>query len=415
MGGAFRGMADDPSAMYWNPAGLGFMDTNMANISGAGIYPGSKFTYSGADTTYFNDGELSAEKKLWPFPNIYAIKAGDCKLHYGLGVYVPYGLGAKWDLYRYSDTGLIPNPDTTSAIPYISVPVNHPEMEKFENMSSIGVVDIHPTVSYTITDKLSIGAGISIQYGMIEIQKISPHPVNGWNVPIIMDLNGTGFGYGANMGILMKVLPNLNIGLSGKLPSVVKLDGDAEFSVYPYLPMVTPDVISAKPKAKADLNLPGDIGIGIAYHPIENLSLSFDVTQTYWSCLDSVYVDLEDGATLGGAPLTDKVMNTAWEDILRLSVGAEYWINPANALRCGFFFDQSPIPDESLNPTFPDISDKMSGNFGYSKVFGPMQLDMNVEYIHFNEREITTQTADNLVGTYNTSVFAGNMGITYKF
>jgi long-chain fatty acid transport protein len=374
MGGAFRGMADDPSAMYWNPAGLGFMDTNVANLSVAGIYPGS--TYNQAMYTAGKDVEAS--KKLWLFPNIYAIKGGECKLHYGLGVYVPYGLGAEWDIF-----------DTSA----------YSVLDENEIYSSIGIVDIHPTASYLINENLSVGAGLSVQYGMISIRKLIQAPTSTTS----MELNGAGLGFGGNFGVLYKLTPSLNIGLSGKIPSTVTLKGDTEFTV-----ISDAGVTTMKPDAEADLKLPAEVGLGFSYKVKPNWVVNLDLSHTMWDSMDEVVIDLED-------PYTDPVMNTAWENISRASLGTEYWINPANALRCGFFFDQSPIPDESLNPAFPDISDKMSGNIGYSKVFGPMQLDMNVEYIHFNEREIDVQTTDNLVGTYNTSVFAGNMGITYKF
>lgn len=34
MAGAFRGLSDDPSAMYWNPAGMGFMNENSVHLGG---------------------------------------------------------------------------------------------------------------------------------------------------------------------------------------------------------------------------------------------------------------------------------------------------------------------------------------------------------------------------------------------
>ncbi len=33
MGGAMRGLADDNSAMYWNPAGLAYMNQNSVSLS----------------------------------------------------------------------------------------------------------------------------------------------------------------------------------------------------------------------------------------------------------------------------------------------------------------------------------------------------------------------------------------------
>ena len=431
MGGAFRGMADDGTAMYWNPAGLGFIPNSSVALAGAGIYPASSFDYAGTEAGLTTD-EIDATKKLWFFPNLFAVKGGDCKLHYGLGVYVPYGLGAEWDAYSLPAT--MPVPDGNGG--YIMAPITwsengtdgnlYPLTEK-ESMSSIGIVDIHPSVSYRIMENLSAGMGISINYGMISIKALKPTLTSltappSFYVPTYMELEGAGIGYGANFGLMYRPMEKLSIGLSGKMPSEIKMSGDLKLRTYlnnlvaGQMGIAAPVVSPFDTDVDATLNLPGDFGIGVSYAIKDNWKVNADFAYTMWDVMDKVVVEFDDtyNTSLGAINEDEMVMN--WDNTMRVSLGTEYWMG-SSAVRAGFFFDQSPIPDETLSPTWPDVNDKMSGNLGYSKKFGPLQLDVNYEYIHFTEREITEQDPhfENQIGIYNTSVNAFNFGLSYNF
>src|SRR4030067_649111 len=58
MGGAFRGLADDWSAAYWNPAGLTQLENSELNAMLAAISPRPEYTpnitYGGLDVGYRN-------------------------------------------------------------------------------------------------------------------------------------------------------------------------------------------------------------------------------------------------------------------------------------------------------------------------------------------------------------------------
>jgi long-chain fatty acid transport protein len=429
LGGAFRGMADDGTAMYWNPAGLGFAERSYITLAGAGIMPASTFQ-SRDILPGISDEEFEADKKLWMFPNLYAVKGGDCKLKFGLGAYVPYGLGATWDIYDYySIPGMnfnVVTPDGPVSTALV-LPTGFPEKEM---MSSIGIVDVHPTVAYKLNDNWSIGAGLSVYYGMIEIDKVKPHAAFGWALPTTMEMEGTGMGFGGNLGLLYKVSEYAQLGLSGKLPAKINMDGEAKVRVwmsnyasymnalanaYPNshlyaMAMVLGDTTDIS----ATLNLPADIGWGINLKPKPNWSINADFSYTFWSVLDKVVIEMDPPAVVGTSTIEESEMNTVWKDAFRVSLGTQYSL-PKVDLRGGFFFDQSPIPYCSLSPTWPDTNDKYSGNFGVGFHLGKWLLDLNYEHIFFTERVITTQTEDNMFGTYNTDVNAFNFGLTYTF
>ncbi len=403
MGGAFRGLADDASAMYWNPGGLGFVDGMTLDVGGTFIMPSGTWNSKGTDFIGSPSGipgytakEYEAEKSLRSFPNAFFTMAKNPKLKYGLGIFVPYGLGTTWDLYNEA-----------------AVAINNPAFPKEETKSSIAIVDIHPSVAYQIMPNLSAGLGLSAMYGSIEIGKLgfnatsATDPAPNYTKPKTSDMSGTGMGFGANFGLLYKPMEYLSLGLSGKIPSMVDMSGDVETfnSAYPAGSQ------TGKYDIETTLNLPGEIGLGVSYKVKPNWTVNLDYAYTMWNVLDEVVVDTK--TPMG--TIKDKLLFN-WEDTNRISLGTEY-IKCGNALRAGFFMDESPIPDETQTPTLSDINTKYSMNLGWGRSFGKFSVDANVQYIMFPEREINRddQTTTNMAGVYNTTSMSGNIGIGYRF
>lgn len=405
MGGAFRGLSDDASAMYWNPAGLGFMDENSVSLGGTFIMPSATWDPSGtsvASNPGYEAKEYEAEKKLRMFPNAFLTNTRNSRFKFGLGVYIPYGLGTTWDAYKLPGTPMV-----------YSGAENFP---KDEMMSSVAVVDVHPTVAYHLLPNLSIGAGLSAMYGMIDIAQIK-FPASPY-APLTSDLSGAGFGFGANMGIMFKPTECMSIGISGKLPSTIAMEGDAEVLLWMPAQAPVPEMtLGGESDIEADLKLPGEIGIGIASTRIPNLTLTLDYAYTMWDRLDKVLVEMTDPITITDAMVvSESELVFDWENTHRISLGGEYAMG-MNKLRLGFFYDQTPIPEETQIPTLSDVSDKFSSNIGWGIDLGKIGVEANAQWVMFSEREIgdTDTTPNNTPGKYSSNSLSGNIGLTYKF
>jgi long-chain fatty acid transport protein len=332
--------------------------------------------------------------------------AKDSRLKYGLGVYVPYGLGTTWDAYTLPGT------------PFLYVD----GFPTDEMSSSISVIDVHPSVAYQILPNLSAGMGVSVMFGAIAIDKISFNPAltpgtGGYlYTPISTELAGAGIGIGANMGLMFKPTECLSIGLSGKLPTEIAMEGEAEVFLWTPAPADTipPAKLGGKSDIDATLKLPAEIGIGLAYKIKPNWTVSLDYSYTMWERLDKVVVTMDTPIPVLGVSESELIFD--WENTSRISVGTEYDMG-CNILRAGFFMDESPIPDETQLPTISDINTKYSFNLGWGRSFGSVTVDANFQYIMFPEREIeaSAATANNLAGTYNANSMSGNIGLSYKF
>jgi long-chain fatty acid transport protein len=401
MGGAFRGLSDDPSAMYWNPAGLGFMDENSVSLGGTFIMPSATWDPTGtsvASNPGYEAKEYETEKKLRMFPNAFLTNTRNSRFKFGLGVYIPYGLGTTWDAYKLPGAPMV-----------YSGAENFP---KDEMMSSVAVVDVHPTVAYHLLPNLSIGAGLSAMYGMIDIAQIK-FPASP-NAPLTSDLSGAGFGFGANMGIMFKPTECMSIGISGKLPSTIAMEGDAE--VFLWMPAQAPIpemTLGGESDIEADLKLPGEIGIGIASTRIPNLTLTLDYAYTMWDRLDKVIVEMTDPIVITDAMVvSESELVFDWENTHRVSLGGEYAMG-MNKLRLGFFYDQTPIPEETQIPTLSDVSDKFSSNIGWGIDLGKIGVEANAQWVMFSEREIgdADATPNNIRGNTVQTPSPGTWGL----
>lgn len=385
MGGAYRGLSNDATAMFWNPAGLAFQDGNMVDLGGTFIMPSAKWTNPNhPTTTSFRPGETESEKALKAFPNAFLTMAKHPKLKYGLGVFVPYGLGSTWDLY---ETPPLPN--------WADFPEN-------EMSSSIAVIDVHPSVAYQIMPNLAAGAGISLMYGTIDLAKIGASSVPTAALATT-DISGKGIGFGANIGIMYKPTVCMSVGLTGKLPSSISMEGDTEVMNY----FLAGAPAGATFDTETTLKLPAEIGFGISNTRIPNLTINLDYAYTMWSRLDKV--DLE----LAGVGTSTLLFD--WKDTSRISFGAEYAMG-CNDIRLGAYWDQTPIPEETQTPTLSDIGDKISANLGWGRKFGKIGVDANFQYVMFTEREVTVMNhPNNVMGTYNAQSLSGNIGLSYEF
>ncbi|MCM1225404.1 MAG: outer membrane protein transport protein, partial [Lachnospiraceae bacterium] len=130
-------------SMYFNPAGMAFMDKTFdASAAINGVAATAKATHNGH--TYETDNKVSTPMFLSAGFSIYD------NLKAGVSFYTPYGSGINW------------GENWPGAI--LNQKVN------------LAAYTIQPTVSWKITPKLSVGGGLCISWGTVDLSKglVSP-------------------------------------------------------------------------------------------------------------------------------------------------------------------------------------------------------------------------------------------------
>src|SRR5438094_1057846 len=89
-GNAFAATADNPSAIYYNPAGITQLEGQNASYSLYAIYLNSHYTAPSGN-------EVDTKDEIQAVPHLYyTYSLKSMPLSFGLGIYTPYGLGLEW-------------------------------------------------------------------------------------------------------------------------------------------------------------------------------------------------------------------------------------------------------------------------------------------------------------------------------
>jgi len=384
MGGAFRAIADDWSAMYWNPAGIAGQ-RNSFTLQFKGLMPMTTVTPSRqAGPVYTAKTEYQTESAMYPAGALAVVYGINNKLTAGFSVFAPTAAGATWKDFVQIDPTL-----------YGSVARDATDWE-----SSLTVIDIHPTVAYKVNEKFRVGLGIAIKYATITMQL--PYAIPGVPIPpydymyALGKLDGTGMGFGGNVGLMYDVTPKLHLGATFTMPTTVKLSGTMTQTLYMWdlTPVMGPfppydgSKLSADMDTKADFTLPMEAGFGVAYDVNPKLTVSFDIAYTNWAAVDTVKLELS-GKDAFGADATDTHLSLMYENTIRYSVGASYQAMDKLNLRLGYYYDPSAIPDDHLTPLILDVAAKQDISFGLGyKINEKLSCEGYFEYVFTGTRKI---------------------------
>jgi long-chain fatty acid transport protein len=425
MGGAFRGLADDWSAAFWNPGGLAYLPntefsmngyvlnfrpeyTPSMNLGEAGYnigYP--TVTYYPEDRAFF----LPGFSGFYKFSQMQGFTGG-------IAFYAPYKSQSRWDLYK-------PIMGYNNTVPYPT----------YDYSTKILIWDIQPSAAKTfMEDKLGIGIGISFQRADFELRQpvlvptYYPRPYDFFPVDESMITDGWGVGF--NAGILYKYSPKLQFGLSYRSPVNIDLSGDLALEIYyPYIPVDNSQILGGTTRYKDNhfkttLNLPGEIGFGVMYKPLEKLTLTSDLSSVNWSRFQSI--DTKALALTHTLPdtlyLKDTKIPFDWKNIIRFSLGGEYMLKEKLAVRGGYFFEKSPIPNSTFNLLIPDVGDKNSINVGLSYRINSIELGYDYQLVLYKKRDFKDlqdtngdERYDNLPGSYKMIYHCSGLSFTYHF
>jgi long-chain fatty acid transport protein len=346
MGGAFIAQANDPTAVFYNPAGITSLKGTQFGLGVTVIMPTFDFTGPVPSTD-----KTDSESLTFPIPHLYVTHSLNDQWSLGFGVYTLFGLGSEW-------------------------PGDWVGRE-LAVKSDIKTFFFNPVAAYKPVENLSLAVGVSLVYSDITLNQDFATPLG----YVGSELTGTTTGWGFNVGAQWMATEELNIGAIYR--HNVKLDfedGEATFTnVSPPLAGLFPNTTG-----NASIELPNMIGVGISYDITENLTAEFDWMQLGWSSYDTLSLELTD------AVAGEKVLKTAkmYKDSYSLRLGLEYRIDESWAVRGGYLRDNEAVPDEHVAPDVPEgVRDLLSLGFGWTN--GSWTVDGYFLMLMQQDREIS--------------------------
>lgn len=362
-GGAWAARAYDASAIFFNPAGLGFQKQGSVYVGTTIIMPTSTF-YGPTNLGQSTKNEMNSQT-FTPI-NVYATYPVTEQLHVGIGINNPYGLGTEW-----------PNNWTGR---YIT--------QKVDLVSFF----FTPTVAYKFNDQLSVGVGMNYVTGDVTLKRM----VSPGDAQVALDLSGTGTGF--NAGAIYKLTEELSIGASYRSSVKIDAEGTAKF--------VPTSALFPEGDAAAALELPATAFVGVAYKVMPNLELEADYQFVGWSSYKELKIDFKKNNTSSVSPKN-------YEDTYIIRVGGEYTMD-ALQIRFGYLFDNNPVLDKYSEPLLPD-ADRNGANIGIGyKINENLSVDVSYLFLKFAERTVTG-TEVQFDGTYQANANLIGINFGYQF
>jgi long-chain fatty acid transport protein len=443
MGGAFRAVADDWSAAYYNPAGYARITDNILSGNLASFHNRywikSNILWDGEyETGFYNGLDVPNNHAILNVPQGGAVARFPIwgEMVMGFSIIQLFDQNQKWRLYD--------NMPAYSAAAF-------PGAQFYNNLD---VVSFQFTGAREFMDgKLAIGLGLGALRGDLIYNNLvlrdngmgsplSDRPFD--KIPEWYRANGNGWGFGYRAGLLYKVTDKLDAALTYVGKSSITIKGDVDFMFYfPdnfYAPVYTPtseeylyangEVVDLTSKFETKLDLPASIGGGLAYRVNDKLTLAADVEFVMWSTFEGLefafsnFHGMKDTSfhyTNDTLFKVDMSVPIEWDDAMRFMVGANYKYKFLET-RAGFAYDQSPVSETTQIPQFIDLGDKYTYSFGLGFEIKQWHLDFSTSYTKQPDLTISTMSdinndglMDNLMGDYRGNNYQTVLGISYRF
>jgi len=432
MGNAFAGaaaVAEDPSTIWFNPAGMSYLSAKnggKSQLSNALHLIGAKTKFEDKGSTppaslgsaNINGSKNSNKFILSPVPNLYYMRPINERLTFGVGINGPLGSKTEYSndwVGRYQATE-----------------------------TDMKAVNINPSIAWKVNSKLSLGAGISAQYIKVKLgsavdsagacRQIGIAAATQTNATALIDycnatypkaaqyqndtqavVEGDGIGYGFNVGLLYQATDKTRIGVSYRSKISHSLDGTVNYDVDAGLnPVIAQTGINTftDRKITASVDIPESLSFSLAHQLNPRLQLLADVTWTGWSRFDELLItEKATGKKVTRVP-------EKWQDVTRVSIGANYKYNDRLTLRTGVAFDEEPIPSVRYRtPRIPG-NDRtwLSVGAGY-QLNKKISVDLGYSHLFIDETAIDNpgENGYSVRGVYNNKVDIISAQLNYTF
>jgi long-chain fatty acid transport protein len=387
--GAYVAQAADPSAIYYNAAGIGFLKGRQVLVSGL---------LGGLSTDFTGEGPAppagtleTSSRGVGVLPAVYYSHQVGYNTVVGIGVGVPFGFKSSWD-----------DPDEFTGR-YICVECQ------------VRSWSVNPTIAYKLADRLSIGGGIDVRFSKLELARRleaspSPFPVP-TDVAQLDFVTDTSTGVGFNLGLLASPSENLSIGLAYRHKVTIEHQAQAVFSqILTGNSLVDQVVAVALPGAQAataEFTYPASIAAGVAlrrgYWTVEA-----DVAWTLWSSFDAVAFGFPS------RPDLDLLLPQAYESTWRGALGVEYLIGDDWEVRGGYSYDRSPQPTDTISPFLHD-EDRHGFAIGGGYKYESLRIDAVARYLLYSSRSTQGLSRYDYDGLYQSGGFSLGVSFGYRF
>jgi long-chain fatty acid transport protein len=359
MAAAFAGLADDASAVFYNPAGLSFIDRRgEVLICGKLYYP--THTYTGPD-----GGSVTSEYDAQLVEGFACYRFND-RITAGVGVYTPYaGGGIEWS---ERDIG-------------------------FYLKGTLGVLAFSPAVAVRVNDRVAIGAAVNGYYFIGNQEMRNPLAL-----PPAVSIEEHDFVVTATGGVYVKPVDRLSLGVTVRGPSAVTMTGTTEAGGIEF-------------DSETTFDLPIAVAFGAAFRVTEALTVSAEIDYYDWSRLERLKKVTAYPPPVGTTAYYEEL---GYKDAILVKLGAEHRFGEAFAVQIGAHYDEGAVPQDRLSLTNIDVP-KVTLFGGVSYTFRRFSFCLSGFDTLGEPREATAPGGLSFPGSYDLDSLGLLFGVGYGF
>jgi long-chain fatty acid transport protein len=392
MAGAFVATADDPSAIFYNPAGLA-QQREMSVLAGATFINFANEFTGDPNSVYTAGAEGKYDRHTFIPPNVYGIIPIGDNLTFGVGTFSAWGLRTDW------------------ADPWVGRFVSRD--------ADLKTLSIQPTIAWKTSDgRFALGGGVEYRRARVILNQNIPLPFPNPFTGRITDIGNArlasdyGSDIGYNVGLLFKPSERIRFGASYRSDMEIELEGEADFTQIStgnaQLDGLVASTFPQDDTISTDFPFPAVAAVGVAFSPNDRWDIELDITHMTWSRFEALSVDFDN------QPARSFVREQNWDDSSAVRLGANIAATPEWDVRLGAIYDQNPQPTASVSPLLPD-SDRFAGTFGAGFHRGPFVIDGALMVLHFKDRSTNGQNPEGFDGTYETDALLWSFNLGYRF
>jgi long-chain fatty acid transport protein len=428
MGEAFIGLADDYSAVHWNPAGITQISgTELTASLASPILMASRdglLTFEGIDGPQGQSARATIEATL---ENTFTAAPG---LYYYTGCGPLSGLLDKWGIGVYALTDFVATWSGSDVYGEEDI-VPAQGTDPFEDVVLDGVVPdfetdikgyvVSPVIARELVPGLSVGIAGHALYGHVVLKDVGlwQRVAFGYGeeegdtlhlMPYRVEDDVTGWTYGATIGVLYRATDQISVGASLRTPMTIACSGKSRIT------SETDSLAAAGGDSEFDFTFPMTAGVGVAYRDflMDEMTLTLDVTWTQWSAVEEISrsMDTPLPTTAGEDP---NVTELNWEDTVEVGVGLDYRLSRSLSVRGGYRAVQSPAPEETYTMLLPTTEKSVFG-LGVTYRKDVWRLDIGLEYQIGTKLELD-RDGDNwdMAGKNVDDIVTPSLSFTYLF
>jgi long-chain fatty acid transport protein len=357
-------MASEASTVFFNPAGMTRLQGSEVLVGVNIVTPSDEFSNRGttlaapatagsaapvAGGTGRNPGAPT------PVASLFYVRQLSDEWWLGVGLTSPFGLRLEYDSDWFG---------------------------RYDSIESeLKTIDLAPSVAYQLSDRLSLGAGLNVQYADATLTNAVPNTLSPAAGTPESDgrskLTGDSVAFGFNVGLLWTLTPATRFGLHYRFKMDHDLDGEN------HIRGLSGALAAANGRfgTRTRLKLPDVLSAAVAHELGPRTTLLGEAQWFGWSRFDELQIRYDNGSP-------SQVLPQGYRDTYTLSAGIEHRWRDDWTLRAGLQYDRTPTVDEFRNTAVPD-ADRLWTAVGFSyRATNRAEITLAYQHVFFDQAEI---------------------------